>query len=217
MPSQAVVIGLPANHSFAQVLQSEIVPLIDAGNDEIRFVYTHEDPTQIRMLSWTYWMPARYASVVHELQAIYQQSTVNDTANDVRYFTNLEDNQSLSDLLMPDPAKLMRQVKAALWLGEKLIVPNTSEPLIQLTANGVNLVEKAQIGVELKHLGNSFESLLNNTDYLTAESLKTGVRDAVEQSSKQVIHDLKEKLFMKTSYCERKKVPVALITAIGLF
>ena len=194
MPSQAVVIGLPANHTFARVLQNEIEPLIDAGSSEIRFVYTHEDPTQIRMLSWTYWMPARYASVVHELQATYQQSADNDTANDVRYFTNLEDNPPLSDLLMPDPAKLMSQVKAALWLGEKLSVPNTSEPLIQTTSNGIVLVKKAQIGVEFILLGNSYEALLDNTDFLTAETLKTGVSKAVELSSKQLIHDLKEKI-----------------------
>jgi hypothetical protein len=128
------------------------------------------------------------------IYSIYQRSTVNDTANDVRYFTNLEDNPPLGDLLMPDPAKLMGQVKAALWLGEKLCVPNTSEPLIQTTPNGINLLKKAQIGVEFSLLGNSYEALLNNTDFLTAETLKTGVTDAIKQSSKQVIHDLKEKI-----------------------
>jgi len=144
MPRQALIIGLPSGHPFSRILQEKISPLMTAGSITVRSVYFHDDPTQIRMLTLTYWMAARFAHVVHELDGMYLKSLERDQAGDKKYFTNLDDsgeNGIRPPLLLPTSVQARRSVRAALWLGIELTAPGTNQRLIQETNDGLKLIE----------------------------------------------------------------------------
>jgi hypothetical protein len=183
MPREALVIGLPSGHPFSRILQDKISPLMNAGSITVSSVYFHDDPTQIRMLTLTYWMAARFAHVVHELDSMYRRSLERDQAGDKRYFTNLDDsgeNGVRPRLLLPTPEEIRRLARAALWLGADLFAPGTNERLIQETSSGVKLVENTDKGIQLRPLGDSLQALRRTPDIVTASLLNDAVTNALE-------------------------------------
>lgn len=183
MPRQVLVIGIPSGHPFGATLRGNVGPLIDAGSITYHSVYEHDDPTQIRMLTMTYWMAARYAKVVHGLEKIYRNSLALDREGDKRYFTNLDpsgENGSRPALLLPTAEESQSQVRAALWLGSRLVAPGTQQKLIQEVAGGVVLMELSKEGLpDPFEVKNSIQDLRRNTDVTKASRIITAVEAAI--------------------------------------
>lgn len=183
MPRQVLVIGIPSGHPFGAILKGEVGPLMDAGSITYHSVYEHDDPTQIRMLTMTYWMAARYAKVVHGLEAIFSNSLASDHEGDKRYFTNLDpsgENGSRPAILLPTDEESQSQVRAALWLGSRLVAPGTQEKLIQEGAGGVVLMELSKEGLpDPFEVKSSLEDLHRNTDVTKASRIITAVEAAI--------------------------------------
>ena len=202
MPRQALVIGLPSGHPFSRILQGMISPLMNAGSITVRSVYFHDDPTQIRMLTLTYWMAARFAHVVHELESMYIESLERDQAGDKRYFTNLDDsgeNGIRPPLLLPSSEDARRSARAALWLGSELTAPGTGVRLIQETNDGVKLVENTDKGIQLRRLGDSLQALRRAPDIVTASLLNDAVSNALESLEKEALNALRSQVQSKDS------------------
>jgi hypothetical protein len=202
MPRQALVIGLPSGHPFSRILQEKISPLMAAGSITVRSVYFHDDPTQIRMLTLTYWMAARFAHVVHELDSMYIKSLERDQAGDKRYFTNLDDsseNGIRPPLLLPSSEQARRSARAALWLGTELTAPGTNERLIQETKDGVKLIENNDKGIQLRRLGDSLQALRRAPDIVTASLLNDAVTNALESLEPEALDTLRTQVQSKDS------------------
>lgn len=197
MPREAMVIGLPSGHPFSRTLQEMISPLMSAGSITVSSVYFHDDPTQIRMLTLTYWMAARFAHVVHELDSMYLRSLEKDQAGDKAYFTNLDDSGNSGarpPLLLPAPGQARRSARAALWLGTELSAPGTDERLIQETKDGVKLIENTDKGIQLRRLGDSVQSLRRAPDIVTASLLHDAVTNALESLEPEAINALRSRV-----------------------
>lgn len=208
MPREAMVIGLPAGHPFTRTLQGMISPLISAGSITVSSVYFHDDPTQIRMLTLTYWMAARFAHVVHELDNIYLKSLERDQAGDKRYFTNLDDSGESGarpSLLLPTPEQARRSARAALWLGTELTAPGTTERLIQETSDGVKLIENSDNGIQLRRLGDSFQALRKAPDIVTAALLNDAVANALQSLEPAALDALKSQVQSEDSNLRNAK------------
>lgn len=202
MPRQALVIGLPSGHPFSRKFQEMISPLMNAGTITASSVYFHDDPTQIRMLTLTYWMAGRFAHVVHELERLYVTSLERDQAGDKRYFTNLDDsgeNGVRPPLLLPTPAQARRAARAALWLGIELTAPGTNERLIQETNDGVKLIENTDRGIQLRRLGDSLQALRRAPDIVTASLLNDAVTNALESLEPEALDALRSQVQSKDS------------------
>jgi hypothetical protein len=202
MPREALVIGLPSGHPFSRVLQEKIAPLMNAGAIKVSSVYFHDDPTQIRMLTLTYWMAARFAHVVHELDGMYVKSLERDQAGDKGYFTNLDDsgeNGIRPPLLLPTPGQARRSARAALWLGTKLTAPGTNELLIQETNDGVKLIENNDKGIQLRRLGDSLQTLRRAPDIVTAFLLNDAVTNALQSLEPKALDALRSQVQSKDS------------------
>jgi hypothetical protein len=200
MPREALVIGLPTGHPFSRVLQEKISPLMNAGSITVSSVYFHDDPTQIRMLTLTYWMAARFAHVVHELEGMYVRSLERDQAGDKRYFTNLDEsgeNGIRSPLLLPTPAQARRSARAALWLGTELTAPGTNERLIQETNDAVKLIENTDKGIQLRRLGDSLQAIRRAPDIVTASLLNDAVTNALQSLDKVALDALQSQVQSK--------------------
>lgn len=198
MPRQVLVIGIPSGHPFGTILKGEVGPLMDAGSITYHSVYEHDDPTQIRMLTMTYWMAARYAKVVHGLEAIYSNSLASDLEGDKRYFTNIDpsgENGSRPAVLLPSAEESQSQVRAALWLGVRLFAPDTREKLIQESSAGVVLVEIGEKGrITPVDLRQSLEGLNRNTDITTASRVITAVEASLTAMTPADLDDLRTKI-----------------------
>jgi hypothetical protein len=170
---------------------------MNAGSSKISSVYFHDDPTQIRMLTMTYWMAARFAHVVHELDAMYVRSLERDQAGDKYYFTNIDDSGENLDrppLLLPTPAQARRSARAALWLGFELTAPGTNERLIQESTDGVKLIENTDKGIQLRRLGDSFQALRRAPDIITASLLNDAVTNALESLEENALNALRSRV-----------------------
>lgn len=197
MPREALIIGLPSGHPFSRVIQEKISPLMNAGSITVSSVYFHDDPTQIRMLTLTYWMAARFAHVVHELDGMYLKSLERDQAGDKRYFTNLDDSGESGvrpPLLLPTPEQARRSARAALWLGTELAAPGTNERLIQETSDGVKLIENTDKGIQLRRLGDSLQALRRAPDIVTASLLNDAVANALESLDPEALGALRSQV-----------------------
>ena len=170
---------------------------MNAGSITVRSVYFHDDPTQIRMLTLTYWMAARFARVVHELDSMYLKSLGKDHAKDKAYFTSLDENAysgARPPLLLPTPEQARRSARAALWIGAELLAPGTNERLIQPTNDGVKLIENTDKGIQLRRLGDSIQSLRSTPDIVTATLLEDAVTNALKLSKPEAINALHSRL-----------------------
>ena len=208
MPREAMVIGLPSGHTFSRTLHEMISPLISAGSNTVSSVYFHDDPTQIRMLTLTYWMAARFAKVVHELDSMYLSSLSKDQAGDKGYFTNLDDSGEKGvrpPLLLPTPDQARRSARAALWLGTELLAPGTNERLIQETKDGVKLIEITDKGIQLRRLGDSLVTLRVAPDIVTASLLNDAVSNALELLEPEAINSLRSRVQSEDTELLNKK------------
>lgn len=197
MPRQVLVIGIPSGHPFGAKLRSLVGPLMNAGSITCHSVYEHDDPTQIRMLTMTYWMAARYAKVVHGLETIYDKSLASDREGDKSYFTNIDPSGEKSTrpaLLLPTAAEAQSQLRAALWLGSRLVAPGTQEKLIQEGTRGVIMIESGDHGHITVELGDSLESLNKNADIATASRAIAGVEASIIALGSEVCGELQSQI-----------------------
>lgn len=170
MPRTGLVIGLPNGHPFGPKFAEMVNPLLQAGNTAVQGVYYHDDPTQIRMLSVTYWMAARFSVCIHRLEAMYQESLKSDDDGDTRYFTNIDpsgESGQRPPLLLPPPKELQVAMLSMLWLGTKMDVPNSGCRLIQESEGQVVLVQQTEDGTEPEIIGESIEGLGKAADIVT--------------------------------------------------
>jgi len=208
MPREALVIGLPSGHPFSRVLKDMISPLMNAGSITVSSVYFHDDPTQIRMLTLTYWMGARFAEVVHKLEGMYLKSLAKDKAGDKAYFTNLDDSGEKAarpPLLLPTPEQARGAARAALWLGTEVLAPGTDERLLQNAIDGVKLIEKTDKGIQINRLGDSLESLRERPDIVTASLLSDSVSNALEALEPEAIDALRARVQNEDSELRAKR------------
>jgi hypothetical protein len=197
MPRQVLVIGIPSGSPFGSELRSLVGPLMDAGSNTYHSVYEHDDPTQIRMLTMTYWMAARYAKVVHGLEAIYDKSLAADREGDKKYFSNIDlsgEKGLRSAILLPTAAEAQSQMRAALWLGSRLHAPGTRELLIQESTAGVVLVEIGEQGITPVKVGESLEILNNNADVVTASRVIAAVEVSLTALSSGALDELRSQI-----------------------
>lgn len=197
MPRQVLVIGIPSGHSFGTELRNLIRPLMDAGSITYHSVYVHDDPNQIRMLTMTYWMAARYAKVVHGLEDIYSKSLEVDREGNKKYFTNIDpsgEKGTRPALLLPTAAEAQSQMRAVLWLGSRLNTPGTSELLIQESSEGVMLIENGDKGINPVRVGESLEILNTNTDVTTASRIIAAVEAALTALSSPDLEELRSQI-----------------------
>jgi hypothetical protein len=197
MPRQVLVIGIPSGHPFGSRLRSLVGPLMDAGSITYHSVYEHEDPTQIRMLTMTYWMAARYAKVVQGLETIYNRSLAADRDGDKRYFTNIDlsgEKESRPAILLPTAGEAQSQMRAALWLGNRLHAPGTALQLIQESTGGVVLVEIGDQGISPVIVGESLEMLNTNVDVTTASRVITAVESSLAALSSGDLDELRSQI-----------------------
>ncbi len=196
MPRSGLVIGLPNGHPFGPKLADMVKPLLEAGNTAVQGVYYHDDPTQIRMLFVSYWMAARFASVVHRLEAKYKESLSHDTQGDTAYFTNIDPSGEKGQrppLLLPPPDELQGTMRSTLWLGTQIQTPNGGGALIQESDDQVVLIQQTEDGIEPIVIGESIAALANSADIVTIYR----VSDAVAASAASLDNDQAQALRSK--------------------
>jgi hypothetical protein len=170
MPRAGLVIGLPNGHPFGPKFAEMVKPLLDAGNTAVQGVYYHDDPTQIRMLSVTYWMAARFSTCIHRLETMYRDALASDYDGDTKYFTNIDSSGEAGQrpsLLLPPPGELQLAMLSTLWLGTRMTAPGGGGMLIQESNGQVVLVQQTEDGIEPKIIGESIEALGKVADIVT--------------------------------------------------
>lgn len=149
MPNNILILGLPRGGAFAQQFEGMIRPMIGAGNNIQFDVYFHDDDSQIRLLKVNAWMGARFATVVQKLSQKYNQAIEADSAGDIAYFTNIdasgEDGQR-APLLLPTPEESRGLMRTAKWLGLRMNIDQDGTKLIDVSEEGVSLMEKDRNG-----------------------------------------------------------------------
>jgi hypothetical protein len=170
MPRAGLLIGVPNGHPFGTELKGMIKPLLAAGSSESQGIYFHDDPTQIRLLFVNYWMAARFVKVVHHLERMYRESLQHDDAGDFKYFTNLDpsgERGARPPLLRPSPDESLSSMRAALWLGSRILGHGEAGTLIQDTENGAILIECKEDGIVPRLIGDSIKALSSASDAVT--------------------------------------------------
>lgn len=182
MPRKALLLGLPrAGHPFAEALKNMVAPLMPAGDNTVRAIYFHDDPTQIRLLFVVSWMAARFAKVTHGLAKLYDSAMRSDQAGDKAYFTNLDETGvegQRPPLLLLTPDESRTAMAAALWLGSQIPVSNSGRNLIEATDGRVVLVTTKN-GLRTEQIGSSMEVAQAKADIRTIEKVCEAVEVAV--------------------------------------
>lgn len=197
MPRTGLVIGLPNGHPFGPVLAAMVKPLLEAGNTAVQGVYYHDDPTQIRMLFVSYWMAARFASVVHRLEAMYKEALERDSDGDTAYFTNIDPSGEKGQrppLLFPPAEELQSTMRSALWLGTKIQSPNGGGTLIQESEKQVVLIQHTEDGIEPIVIGESVSALGNAADIVTIYRVNDAVAAAAASLNENHTENLRSEL-----------------------
>jgi hypothetical protein len=183
MPRKAFLLGLPrAGHPFAQALKDMVPPLMPAGDDTVRAVYFHDDPTQIRLLFVVSWMGARFAKVTHGLAKLYEDAMKSDQAGDKAFFTNIDpsgEEGHRPPLLLPTPEESRNAMAAALWLGSKIPIGSTGSCLIEATEGRVILLATTKDGLRPVEIGRSMEAVHTQSDIRTIAKVCEAVEGAV--------------------------------------
>lgn len=187
MPRKALLLGLPrAGHPFAEALKNMISPLMPAGDNTVRAVYFHDDPTQIRLLFLVSWMGARFAKVTHGLAKLYDSAMKSDQAGDKAYFTNIDpsgEEGQRPPLLLPTPEESRNAMGAALWLGSKIPARSTESNLIEATEGRVVLLVTTKDGLRPEQIGSSMEAAQSQADIRTIAKVCEAVEGAVASLS----------------------------------
>lgn len=139
MPKRMLLLGLPNdNAGFATKLKTAFISAKSAGKNLARDTYTHDDPTQLRLLFVDYWLAARFTTVAHELATAYAAVNEGDTA----YFCNLDaagEQGKRPPLFLPKPEEMRIRYKAELWLAHQSEIG-----VVRVDQNGVNLIREGQ-------------------------------------------------------------------------
>lgn len=187
MPRKALLLGLPrAGHPFAEALREMVVPLMPAGDNTVRAVYFHDDPTQIRLLFIVSWMAARFARVTHSLAKLYEDAMSNDRAGDYTYFTNIDpsgEEGQRPPLLLPTPEESRNTMAAALWIGSKIPSGSTGSNLIEATEGRVILLATTKDGPRPEQIGSSMEAAQAQADIRTIAKVCEAVEGTVASLS----------------------------------
>jgi hypothetical protein len=183
MPRKALLLGLPrAGHPFAEALKDMVAPLMPAGDNTVRAVYFHDDPTQIRLLFVVSWMGARFAKVTHGLAKLYDSAMKSDQAGDKAYFTNIDpsgEEGHRPTLLLPTPEESRNAMAAALWVGSKIPAESTGSNLIEATEGRVILLTTTKDGLRPEQIGSSMEAAQAQADIRTIAKVCEAVQGAV--------------------------------------
>jgi hypothetical protein len=196
MPRAGLLIGIPKNHPFGTEFRRIFTPLLPAGSNEGIGIYFHDDPTQIRLLFVSYWMAARFATVVHELEEIYQDALGQDEAGDIRYFTNLDgsgEEGARPSLLLPSANESNSLLRAALWIGTRIECSGAGK-LIQDSEIGAIMIEHKKDRVVPRRLGESIDALRSATDFPTICRIADGVAVEVNSLSDERVKEMKAEL-----------------------
>lgn len=203
MPRRGIVIGLPKGHQFSHTCQ-ELIPQQISNNQRLTFVasYFHDNPTQIRILSLTYWMAARFADVVHKLEANYLESLQSNLAGDQKYFSNLDPSGEAgkrAEILLPPPNKMLSMFRAALWIGAKLDAPGTSERLISESFDGISLLKNTDTGLKPIRLGDSVQSVLQSPNNNEIRMVNEAVQKVLNHQSAERLVKLRQQVVEEDS------------------
>ena len=98
--------------------------------------------------------------MVHDLEAKYNQSINENIGKEIAYFTNIDpagEKGERPDLLLPSPEQTRSEMRAALWLGQRIKVG--SELLVQVGEEQVVLVKQTKQGLETIFLGATLEEV----------------------------------------------------------
>ncbi len=172
MPRRILLLGLPNDNStFAAQLKAAFIGAKAAGTNLLHDTYTHDDPTQLRLLFVDYWLAARFATVATELEKSYKTAAA---SGDTAYFCNLDadgEKNKRPPLFLPTPTEMRRRFEAELWLAQQNEVD-----VVRSDANGVFLIRKDQAGTPIPQLlgsdeGQVIASASEGTMYLLHEQL----------------------------------------------
>jgi hypothetical protein len=148
MPRRILLLGLPNdNAAFANKLKTAFINAKSAGTNLVHDTYTHDDPTQLRLLFVDYWLAARFTTVAHELATAYAANE-----GDTAYFCNLDaagEQGKRPPLFLPKPEEMRSRYKAELWLARQNEIR-----VVRVDQNGVCLIREGQLdGSEVMLLG----------------------------------------------------------------
>jgi hypothetical protein len=212
MPRTGLIVGLPKEHLFGAKLANMIKPLLEAGSSAVQGVYYHEDQTQVRMLFVTYWMAARFATVVHRLEAMYRDALAHDNEGDKAYFTNIDTTGQKGQrppMLFPPAEELQRTMKSALWLGSKIHGPTGAGHLIQESNDQVVLIQQSENGIEPIVIGESLSALGKSADIVTIYRVNDAVSAAAGSLSEEQSSALRASLLEEDAILLKKLGPAS--------
>lgn len=170
MPVKALIVGLPKGHVFAESLKKEIAPLMPPGDSTTYWFYEHGDSTQIRLLSVVSFMAARYMQVVKDLEKMYKDAISSNSGYDAVYFPNIDiggEKNQRPNLLLPSPEGIRTAMRAAIWLGLRIKLPNDKGCLIQVAGDRVVLLRQDEGGITTMFLGVSISAVEDDADIRT--------------------------------------------------
>jgi hypothetical protein len=162
MPKRSLLLGLP-RHAYSDVVKSAFQSARSAGANYHFDTYTHDDPTQIRLLLVDYWLAARFASVLHGLAERYQATAANRQAGDARYFCNLDmegEQGQRPSLFLPSAEEMRIRYEGELWLGQQ---PEVN--VVISNQDGVFLVFDDQDGRRTERLAQNMEDAKETADH----------------------------------------------------
>lgn len=163
MPKRSLLLGLP-RHAYADTLRRAFQVARSAGATYQFDAYTHDDPTQVRLLLVDYWLAARFASVLRDLAQRYQQTTPNpQAAADTLYFCNIDgdgENGRRPSLFLPSAEEMRLRYEAELWLGQQ---PDIN--VIISDKNGVSLIFDGEYGRRTEPLAISLDDAMQTADH----------------------------------------------------
>ena len=161
MPRRLFLLGIP-KHPYSETVKSALIASIPPGMGYMHDVYTHDDPSQLRLLLVDYWMAARFASVTRELAVKYDAAATAHTTNNVLYFANIdpEGEKGLRpELLMPNPDQMRVKLEAELWLGQQF-----ENRCVEINERGVSLIKEEPDGLRPVLLGESVSTVVQSAD-----------------------------------------------------
>ena len=193
MPRRLFILGLP-QHPFSNQVKAKFKDVIGAGERYISDFYTHDDPTQLRLLLVDYWMAARFSTAGDELREIYQSAEGDTAGSDLRYFCNVDpqgEENGRPDLFLPSPDEWRDRLEAELWLG-------TQEPInvVKEDDNGVFLISHGTGGKDADRLGDDRKQIVGAADipmmFRVHEAVSTALSQ-VDGASEEFLGPLIEK------------------------
>jgi len=178
MPKRVMVLGIP-RHRYAETLRKAFMEVIPAGQAFVTDVYTHDDPTQLRLLVMDYWMAARFSVTVKELSKKYEAAVKQGGTNNLRYFCNIDpvgENGGRPDLFLPAPEELRAKLEAGLWLGRRL-----REPVVTEDENGMFLLSETTEGKNIEQIGQNMGEVIASANLPLMMKVEMRIKNALRQ------------------------------------